>query len=563
MPASTSTPAGKRTSADAEELLAEADELQRTWRLDDAEARIREALDRGAPDGRARYQLSIVLAQQGLGPEGLLEAGKSLLADPWARAAWHNFLSLCKLDHTLEPDLFLDLHREFGVFFTGNEDVLHLQVERTLDRGRPLRVGYLSPNAHLAMNRFLAPFLAHFDPTTLQVFAYWGGSIDLAAVRSEFPAVAHRSVNGLSDADVAQQLLADRIDIAVDLVGHGAFNQLFALQRRPAPIQATWLDYLATTGLPAMDYRLSDWTADPESNDRFHTERLARLGCAPWCYSPWPEVPESGVESPVEHNGHVTFGGFVAALKLGERTLTLWRDTLQANPDARLLVVGVPGTRARERILAFFGPVLAHRIEIRPRLGLPEYLAALDEVDIALDSHPFSGATSTLDCLWQGVPVVTLAGVLPFSRSTASINVALGLRDLVACDVSAFVHKASSLADDRTRLRALRSTLRSLVRKSPLGDPDAFSCHLEACFRDLWSRYVDSLCNTHDPFHGQPSGFVPNHQAEAMFRSAQRARGAGNVAVAKALYRSALEQLPGLRSARKGYWELVVESAAR
>lgn len=538
------------------DLLAAAQQLQAAWRLEEAEDLVRQALERGDEFGRASHQLSVLLAHQGFSRDAIRHAGESLLAAPWNRATWHNYLTLCKHDEELDSDAFVDLHREFGAFFSNEETVTHWSAERSLERDRRLRVAYLSPDAHLALNRFVGPILLSHDQEALEVFAYWGTEVARDRVVQQYPRVTHRFAAGRSRDDVAAQLVADRIDIAVDLAGHGAANQLPALQRRPAPIQVTWLDYLATTGVPAIDYRLSDWVADPAGNERFHTEHLIRLPRPAWCYEPWPGSSPPRAANP-RHG--TTLGGCVASLKLGDRTLRLWRSALEALPEARLVIVGVPGRRAEQRVLDRLGRDNGTRVEIRGRLSIAEYLGAIQEFDIALDSVPFSGATTTFDCLNAGVPVVTLAGRLPFARSAASILRGVGLPELITDSENAYVDRVVDLVRDGTAAR-LRTELPVRLRASGLLDQTAFARQLQNVYRTIWHRYIEVVAHPREE-RAACAIAPPNHLAEHTLARARQARADGNLDAARALYRAVIAQLPGVEEARREFWRLTTKRA--
>ena len=295
-------------------------------------------------------------------------------------------------------------------------------------------------------------------------------------LKSEFPTL--KCLILPLDAETACNVIRTAgVDVLVDLCGHGRGGALEVLARRPAPLIATWLDYLATTGVPAIDYRITDWVADPPGNEHLHTEQLARSPFAAWCYSPSTEAPEVRIGG-----GPLILGSACIPLKMNERTLALWRRTLEALPEARFELVGFLSTASRERVRQALGSELAARTTLHGRVPMASYLAIIDTFHVALDAAGFSGATSTLDCLWQGVPVVTMPGTLSHSRSSASILDHLGLGRLVARSEDEYVE----ITCETARKDFDRVGLRGRLTRSPLCDPAKFARGFDDLISSLW-----------------------------------------------------------------------------
>ena len=232
-------------------------------------------------------------------------------------------------------------------------------------------------------------------------------------------------MKGADDATVAQWIRDDGIDVLIDIAGHTGHNRLGVFGRRPAPLQFTWLDYLNTTGLDAIDCRLTDAVSDPPGeSDALASESLVRLVPAQWCWNPPTEEAEPG-PLPMLEAGHPVLGSFNNGSKLTDATLALWSQLLAAIPQARLVVVGVPEGSAQARVRAAFGDA-SSRVRIAARLDPDAFRREAAAIDIALDPFPFSGATTTLEMLWQGVPVVTWPGATPPSRSPPASSRLLG-----------------------------------------------------------------------------------------------------------------------------------------
>ena len=362
--------------------------------------------------------------------------------------------------------------------------------------GRRLRIGYVSADfREHPVVRFVEPILAAHDHQHFEVVCYSDvPRPDTATGRLQGYADHWRSLVGLSDAEAAELIRADGIDLLVDLAGHTAGNRLLAFARKPAPVQVSYLGYLGTTGLAVMDYYLTDAHADPPGlADECYRERLIRLpGCA-LCYAPGP-APEVGPAPPARRSGRVTFGSLNNLAKVSEEALALWSRVLAAVPGALLLLRSGAGRQAEERLrdaLVRHG-IAAERLLLAGRMATrSEYLALYHDVDIGLDPFPYNGLTTTCDALWMGVPVVSLAGLASASRQGVRVLRAAGLHELLAETPDDYVRIATELAGDLPRLAALRSSLRERLGRSPLMDSRRLTRDLEAAYRDLWEGWAD------------------------------------------------------------------------
>lgn len=358
---------------------------------------------------------------------------------------------------------------------------------------RRLRVAYLSCdfNRH-PVAWFLLPLLERHDRARVESLCYFTGEKpDEVTLQVRAAADSWREAHALTDAALAQAIERDAVDVLVDLTGHSGALRLGVFARQPAPVQLSWLGYLHSTGLTRIGYRMTDARADPPgSSDRLHTEKLVRLPHCLWCFRP-PYAADHAAEPPCRRNGHVTFGSFNHAPKLSATVRRLWAAILLRLPQSRLVLVGVPDGRAREGLLRDFvaAGIGAERLTILPRVSVGEYLQQFDAVDIALDSTPYGGGTTTFDALWMGVPVLTLAGERSASRSAASILGALGLEEWIAASDGEYLRLALAHAADPVRIAALRGSLRRRLRTSPLMDEVAFARDVEAAYRDLWRAW--------------------------------------------------------------------------
>ena len=364
------------------------------------------------------------------------------------------------------------------------------------DPQRRLRVAYVSADfREHAISSYIEPILARHDRGGFEIYCYSStANTDAITQRLRAQASCWRDIRWSDDAAAAALVRSDAIDILVDLSGHTTGNRLGVFARKPAPVQIAYLGYPATTGMSAMDYRLSDAVVDPPgASDGYYTEKLLRLPHSLWCYQPNPFMP---APAPL-HAGPITFGSLNALSKLTPQMVALWSRLLASLPGSRLLLAAAPAGEARERIAAEFARqgVPAHALSFRPPLDLERFWALHAEIDIALDAYPYNGATTTCVALWLGVPVVSLAGNLLWSRCGASLLASIGLQELVAHSEDEYLSIARTLANERERLGQLRAGLRARMRASPLMDAQGFTRDLEVLYRQAWRNWCEQVAH--------------------------------------------------------------------
>lgn len=293
-----------------------------------------------------------------------------------------------------------------------------------------------------------------------------------------------RPIAGMNDEAAAAQVRADDIDVLVDLAGHTGGNRLGVFARCPAPVQMTWLGYLSTTGLPAMDYRICDaWTDPPGVAEAWQTETPLRLPDSQWCYEPALDVAPTPL--PFLARGHWTFGSFNQAIKFNPPLIATWARLLGSVPGSRLRVAGLNDPAAVAGIRDFFAAagVEPGRIDFAPRTRIEDYFAGFGEVDLALDSFPYTGGTTTCDSLLAGVPVATAAGDRSVARSGVSLLSATGLADWIAPSLDAVPDLVRARLADPSALATLRAGLGARLRASPVMDAQRFTRNLEKLYR--------------------------------------------------------------------------------
>lgn len=415
---------------------------------------------------------------------------RCLEMNPADLRARSNLLMLLNYLPESDPQAVLAEHLEWG-------RVAQARIPRLpsaaleLATGRRLRVAYLSSDfREHSVASFIEPVLRHHDRAHFEVCCYSDLPMpDATTQRIRDSADVWRDITKLSDAEAARLIRDDRIDILFDLAGHTGNARLGIFTAQPAPRQVTWIGYPNTTGLATIGWRITDAVADPQGEEAHYSESLLRLPGSFLCYQPPAGAPT--VEPlPAQTNGYVTFGSFNNYSKLNSGVLRLWADVLHAVPDARLLLkcpaLTDAGVQGRVRATFEALGVAAERLELLGHTrGRAEHLALYGRVDIALDTFPYNGTTTTCEALWMGVPVVSLAGARHAGRVGASLLTAAGLADWLADSPESYIAIARQRAADIVGLATLRASLRQQIEASPLCDAVGFTRGLEAALLRL------------------------------------------------------------------------------
>ena len=363
------------------------------------------------------------------------------------------------------------------------------------DPDRRLRVGLLSADLRShPVGRFLAGVLPALDPGKVELFAYSNTDEEDAVTDLMRPAVSHwHNVHGMSDRDLDQRIVADAIDILIDLSGHTGGNRLMVVARKPAPVAVTWLGYFATTGLAAIDYVLANEWVIPEAEEGQWTETPWRLPDTYLCYA-IPRDPLPPTPLPALRTGQVTFGCFNNFNKLTGATFAAWSALLTAVPGSRLILRS--SGHANDEILANLREGLAgagidlDRARIDGRINdYAAHLGSYGEIDIALDPFPYNGGTTTIEALYMGVPVLVRAGDRYVAHMGESILHNAGLPDWIAVDETDYPVRGARLAVDIEALARLRAGLRQRMLASPLFDASRFARNLEEALRGMWATW--------------------------------------------------------------------------
>lgn len=476
---------------DAEGQLALA--LHRMARFDDAETVLRGIIARVPEIPGAAGALAHIARDRGRHREAAELYRREVELAPHDPRMASNLVFALAGGRLLDPAGVLEAARDWAVRYAPEPAT---PAFRLTDRrpDRPLTIGYVSPDfRNHPVAAFMTPVLTARDRESFRVIGY---------SLTEAPDSTTDHVAGLCDlwrtgraADpeaLAQRVAEDGVDILVDLAGHSGDHGLRIFAPRPAPIQATYLGYFATTGLSQMDYWITDAVLHPEDTIERASETIHRL---PRCWMAWtppdgcPEVTLRPADGPL------VFGSFNGMNKFTDATADLWASVLRAVPDSRFLMKtwALHGGRQRAEISSAFAlrGVDPARLELRTIVPDPlGHLASYGEIDIGLDPVPYTGATTTTEALWMGVPVLTLAGEVMVDRMSASLLTAVGMSDWIAASPEDLVARAKNFAADRAGLARLRASQRTRFAASPLADGPGLARALEAAYRSMWRRRV-------------------------------------------------------------------------
>jgi protein O-GlcNAc transferase len=454
----------------------------------------RQAIELCEPDADLCINLGLALKTAGRAAESAEAFARAAQIDPQP-IHFSKRLFMLHFDPRADAKSIFAEHREWDIRF--GEPLRSRIRPHDNDRkaNRRLRVGYVSADFRRhSVSFFIEPLLAAHDPAQVETFLY-SNSGNLDDVTDRLRASAHhwRDIYNIDDAAAAEIIRADRIDILVELGGHTEGSRLLLFAQKPAPIQVAYLGYPDTTGLSAIDYRLTDAFLDPPgSTDEFYSEKLLRLPRTFACYRPPSDAPAVAM-SPAIKNGFVTFASLNNFWKVTPESIECWANILSQVPHSRFVMAahGLQSAETRRQIETIFETrgVAAQRLELLGRQSWHNYLALHNRADILLDTFPVGGHTVTCHALWMGMPVVTLAGKTSCQRLGASVLSNLNLQNLIATNPQEYVEKAVELAKDVPRLVDLRAMLRDKMSKSALMDGRKFARDVESAYCEMWGTF--------------------------------------------------------------------------
>jgi len=404
---------------------------------------------------------------------------------------YSNYLTCLNYLPSLNHETIFQAHLSFNKLFRNNYTICKHQL--TKKDKKKLRIGYVSPDfCRGSVAFFIEPILRNHDPNFFEIFCY--------ANISQPDDITHRmkpytkqwiDTCLMNDNQMANKIMQDKIDILVDLCGHFSENRLPVFARQPAPVQLTYLGYPNTTGLTSIDYRLTDSIADPQNRDAYHSEKLLRLPAPFLCYQPVSKSPDVS-PLPAESNGFITLGSFNNLAKITDNVIHVWASILRQIKHSRLLLKARP----------FIDPVTCGHYQKKFQQkgisheqlifrghedSIKSHLMVYNNIDLALDSFPYNGTTTTCDALWMGVPVISLCGACHANRVGATLLSAIGMKDFIAYSENEYITKTIEICQNVPLLKAIRRQLRPVMQKSALMDARRLTMNIESVYQQICS----------------------------------------------------------------------------
>lgn len=397
----------------------------------------------------------------------------------------------------ITPQMLYDEHTKWARQFAP-VSMIQYDHDNLPDPDKKIRVGYISPNfCRHSIAYFLEPIINNHDHNLFELYAYNNTKkSDQFTEKFKNQFDHFKDIRGVSHADVADLIKDDKIDILVDLAGHTKNNSILVLARKPAPIQVTYLGYPDTTGLEQIDYRITDVLADPPSLNKYYSEELVYLPDNFICYRP-PEFSPPLAPSPHIKNGYITFGSFNMGAKISPMLIIIWAQVLNANENSHLLLKFRGGQHQQvqdyyRNEFSKYG-IAPDRIQVHGRKSPIEHLQMYGKVDIALDTYPYNGTTTTCEAMWMGVPVISLVGEHHSCRVALSIFKSLDMDFFIATTPDEYISKATALAAKPEALAKIRSSMRARMAASTLCDGKLFTNNIEDAYKKMWHKWCQSM----------------------------------------------------------------------
>ncbi|MBF0358330.1 MAG: FkbM family methyltransferase [Magnetococcales bacterium] len=466
--------------------------LKEQAKLDEACQSYKKAIAIRPDYAEAYSNLAGTRSDQGDQEQAIINYQKAITINPGFVDAHSNLLFTMQYGGYSPQELFHE-HKLWDSYHTSHFQYLSYNHEKSQEPGKRLKIGFVSGDfCKHSVSYFLEPLFKASSKDLQEFYCYSNSHIeDEVTLRLKGMVEGWRKIAGKDDQTVVEIIFADGIDILFDLSGHTKWNRLPVFARKPAPVQVTWLGYPDTTGLRAMDYRLSDEVADPSrQSELYGSEQLIRMPNGFLCYQPPEDAPDV-TPLPMTANGYVTFGSLNKLIKITPEVVKAWSKILHMVPGSKLLVkskaLACPGVRKRYLSLFENESISSDRlILLQATSKIRDHLAKYGQIDIGLDSFPYNGTTTTCEALWMGVPVVALNGERHAARVSASLLTQIGLEQLIAADVNGYIDKAVKLASDHKTITELRSGLRKRMQESPLCDAKLFAEDMESILRKMW-----------------------------------------------------------------------------
>ena len=466
--------------------------LQDDCDLDGAADCFRQAIQANPTHSIPLNNLAVIHKELGEAGEAARRLRQCVELDPASASMHSNLILIMHYDPATTAEDLRGEHVRWNERFVPKQLTPHAN---TTEPRRRLRVGFVSADFRdHVVGRALLPSFRRHARGGFEIYGYSAAPADAFGQAFREAAAGWREIAGLPPSEVAALIRRDQIDILIDVALHTSDNRLEVFALKPAPVQASWLGYPETSGLSTMDYRITDALLEPPGGNLLAdpAEQACLLPDCWTCYEPPTGYPEI-TSPPCLTSQGITFGSLNNTCKINDQVLRAWARILEAVPGSRLRLLAKQGSHRRNIVQKLSGMgISAERIgffdfvPLNPELSQGALLNRYAEIDVALDTFPYNGMTTTLDALWMGVPVVSLVGERNLGRAGLSILNNVGLGELAAKDVDAYVETAMRLAQDQVRLAALRASLRERMRSSPLLDAEGYTRKVEQAFRDMW-----------------------------------------------------------------------------
>ncbi len=482
----------KGESANLQSLLVIA--LMCNGQLAEAEAACRRLIEQHPAYMPGWNSLAQIVSSGGASTQAVEYYKKALENQPEADEIFSNILFESTYLFGLTPKQLFERHLEWARRY--EMPLLEKQFRHLPGRepGKRLKIGYMSGDCYNhPVGSLLRGVLRQHDHGKFEIHCFMTTSrSDEMTERLRAHCDYWHEVQLLSFEELADLIHAEGIDILVDLSGHTESNRLKVFALKPTPVQATWIGYFHSTGLKSIDYFITDPHTTPLQSDQLFSEAPARLPHSRFCFTP-PEFAPGVSNTPADRAGYITFGSFNRLAKLTDQVIEAWARIVMSVPDAKLMIKAreFSDIETVERIKKKFGTsgLSPGRLIVRPASGHQQMLSEYSEVDIGLDPFPFNGGMTSMDALWMGVPVLTMAGSSVVSRQSTSMLTNIGLEELIFADVESYIAGAVVLAQDRPRMARLRATTRLKMLRSPLCDAEQFTQDLETLYRRMWQAW--------------------------------------------------------------------------
>ena len=425
---------------------------------------------------------------------------KALEIKPSFKDTHSNYLRSLNYLDDLTLEFIYNEHLKWAEQHTANINK-YCEYLNEVNPDKKIRLAYISPDFKKhSVAFFIQALFKYHDLNSFEIICYSNtDSPDSMTQYLKSFNFIWKNIWSIDDKLVAKQIYEDQVDILVDLAGHTDKNSLLVLAYKPAPIQVTWLGYPNTTGLKTIDYKISDEHADPFENSCYYTEKIIRLIGGFLCYTPPEGAPEVSA-LPASKNGYITFGCFNDMPKINYNLVKIWSNILAQIPKSRLIIknISLNDEFTKNTYYKLFNDygIKSKRINLLPAVeNILEHLSFYNKIDIALDTFPYNGTTTTCEALWMGVPVIAYRGKTHASRVGASILNHIELYDFIADSINDYIDKAIIVSENIDFLIRLRKNLRKIMKKSNLLHEKKFTGSLEIIFRNMWKKWCTDQQN--------------------------------------------------------------------